>query len=287
MSATKKLLIPVDFSSTSNHTIDYAIALSRELEVSEIILLKNFHYTSFEILLPSPQFILPSRQDLADRKQENLTRLLELKTFYERIAGDSIKINTVFKEMPIETFVNSVIDDEQPDLMLIGTTIVDEPTDSYTFLNITELVRTSRISVLLIPDGTQYSAIKTALIPCNLKALTDIGILRHLNNIIPRSLSNLTLLYFDNSDDILEDARREKSLEIVGRQTLPDYKFNVYRSKKQDVIGTVGRYTRDLDVQLIIALPHSHNFLYNLTHKNLIRAISLDAKEPVLVLKAL
>ncbi|MET1055098.1 MAG: hypothetical protein ABWY16_07300 [Pedobacter sp.] len=286
MSATKKLLIPVDFSSTSNHTIDYAIALSRELEVSEIILLKNFHYTSFEILLPSPQFILPSRQDLADRKQENLTRLLELKTFYERIAGDSIKINTVFKEMPIETFVNSVIDDEQPDLMLIGTTIVDEPTDSYTFLNITELVRTSRISVLLIPDGTQYSAIKTALIPCNLKALTDIGILRHLNNIIPRSLSNLTLLYFDNSDDILEDARREKSLEIVGRQTLPDYKFNVYRSKKQDVIGTVGRYTRDLDVQLIIALPHAHNFLYNLTHKNLIRAISLDATVPVLVLKA-
>jgi nucleotide-binding universal stress UspA family protein len=54
---------------------------------------------------------------------------------------------------------------------------------------------------------------------------------------------------------------------------------------KEEILNRLSRNSDNNPVQLIIALPGRHSFLYHLTHQNIQQGILRNAQKPVLILK--
>ena len=60
----KTLLIPVDFSESTENVIAYAAGFSCDTHVDRIILLKSYYVSVYEELLPSADFVQMSAEEI-------------------------------------------------------------------------------------------------------------------------------------------------------------------------------------------------------------------------------
>ncbi len=74
---------------------------------------------------------------------------------------------------------------------------------------------------------------------------------------------------------------RENSLHNY----LQNFEHEIHYRSDRNVINGIINFTKEHNVQLIIALPGRHSFLYSLTHDSISKAIYRNAKQPVLILK--
>jgi len=58
-----------------------------------------------------------------------------------------------------------------------------------------------------------------------------------------------------------------------------------YTPTQKDILREILDAAEERKVDMIVALPRKHSFLYHLTHQNIMQAIVLNAAEPVLILK--
>jgi hypothetical protein len=68
-------------------------------------------------------------------------------------------------------------------------------------------------------------------------------------------------------------------------ELLEGYEYKVYFSEDQDTVHGILDFAEKKDAQLIIALPGKYSFFYNLTHRSITKALALNSKLPVLILK--
>ncbi|WP_448635472.1 hypothetical protein [Pedobacter panaciterrae] len=76
----KTILIPVDFSEPSNNAVNYAVGLSNNQNLSQIILFANFYITLFEQIYPSADFVQLNEDDILKQKDLLQGKLEKLKS---------------------------------------------------------------------------------------------------------------------------------------------------------------------------------------------------------------
>ncbi len=71
----KTMLIPVNFTATSDNAVSYAIAWSKAYDYKRIILLKTLHDTVFDNLIPSIDYVHVSQDYMAKEREEATLKL--------------------------------------------------------------------------------------------------------------------------------------------------------------------------------------------------------------------
>ena len=111
----KTLLIPVDFTPTSNNTVNYAIEWSKAYGYGRIILLKSLYDSMFDDLIASEGYV--NQDYLAKERAEQLEALDALsKGLAARVQPD-IKVSVTVSELPLLRAILEVIQEEQPELV--------------------------------------------------------------------------------------------------------------------------------------------------------------------------
>lgn len=64
----KTLLIPIDFSDTSENVIQYAADFVKDAAVDQIILLKSYSLSMFAQLLPSADYVQMNATDIEEER---------------------------------------------------------------------------------------------------------------------------------------------------------------------------------------------------------------------------
>src|SRR5471030_429900 len=114
----KTLLIPVDFSATSNNAAEYAVGLANYRGVERIILLANFYVSEIEQLYPSADFVQSGQQDWLHEKRQLNHKLTHFRLNLLEKLNPGVEVDQVLDESPLLRSVLDTIDRLHPDLIV-------------------------------------------------------------------------------------------------------------------------------------------------------------------------
>src|SRR4051794_991000 len=96
----KTLLVPVDFSVTSENAVKFAIEWCKRYGYERIILLKTFYDSIFENLLISAEYANINQDYLNNQRDQAMAQLDALCKRVAEKVGQGVKVTTAVGEFP-------------------------------------------------------------------------------------------------------------------------------------------------------------------------------------------
>ena len=280
----KKLLIPVDFSGPSDNAATFAADLANSRAYDEIILAANLYVPIFEQIIPSPDLLQVTTADIQQKKKQIREQLEALKQeIMNRLTRNSV-VRFIISDLPLVRAILQQVRDENPALVIIGSNNYGATDDSMLGRQLIELAKVIPVPVLIVPPKSSYRVVDDILVAGEFKSLACMDPLKILGKMSQGRHPRLLLLNVDASrGNLLADVSSATKDAIS--DLLKGFDYTLYNLADKDILQGVLTFSDDKGVQLIIALPGRHSFLYHLTHQNIQHGIWLNARKPVLILK--
>ncbi|MCF6404335.1 universal stress protein [Chitinophaga filiformis] len=281
----KTLLIPVDFSPTSDNAVDFAIEWCKDYGYERIILLKSFYDTVFDHIVVSAEYAPVSPHYMARERQEANALMDDLSQDIITKTNKKVQVVSMVSEAPLLRAILEVIKEESPEMVVLGSDNFKYSSGSFIAANLIPIAKASPARVLIVPVTYTYRPVKTILVPVDYKTLDSLHKLENLQIPPQWNDSKLLVLHVDAKEKYLNPDDQLIAAEQHVHERLRDYQHDICYSSDKNIINGILNFTEKHKVQLIISLPGKHSFLYYLTHKSISDAICRNAREPVMILK--
>jgi nucleotide-binding universal stress UspA family protein len=278
----RTILIPIDFSDTTENLLQYASDFCVDNKVERVILLKCYYVSSYEQLLPSPDFVQVSADDIVSEKKALDEQLQAAGRQLQKNCKNCFDIQTAFSDLPLARAIHKQIADKQPNLVMMASDKTSDESNSRSAEQIIVIAKTSPIPVMIIPSNVKYKKIEQALVPCDFTATARLSALKGFHDRERWIHPQLMVLNVDAKQKYVSN---NEQLTAGLADILKGYEYDIYYSDDKDTVNGILAFARKHDVQLIIALPGKYSFFYNLTHRSITQALALNAIRPVLILK--
>ncbi|RYY66538.1 MAG: universal stress protein [Chitinophagaceae bacterium] len=282
--AMKTMLLPIDFSPTARNAADFALHWCRRYGYDRVILVRSLFHSYFEDMAASAEYMLLSQQEKGRFYEEEKEVLDSLCKELTTAAGPGIRIFTALSDQPLVRTLLQLVEQESPDLIVAGSDNQEYESDSFVSAKLIELARASPVRVLVVPAGCAYVEPRSVLVPCNLAQTDSLERLAHLAQATQGKDLQLEVLHVDTPGRGPKPANEAKALEHLHR-FLKDRPYHFHRIPAPTELAGILQFAASADVQLIVALPRRHSFLYALTHKSVSEALYRNTQYPVLILK--
>lgn len=279
----RTLLVPVDFTPTSDNAVDYAAGYCKQFNYQRIILLKSFYDTVFDEVIMSAEYGGVGTDFRYKEHEEAEQRLLQLGKKLS-LQNQDVEVMAITSELPLMRAIAQAIDDENPRAILLGSDNNAYDNDSYISGHTIEIAKTSPINVIIVPAGQTFLPIEEVLIPVDtftkgaLARLDEVGDRPYLRKM------KLDILKFGQA--LLKNAKQhqvEEDEEL--HNILGSGKHELFSSAAPKAIDAIMDFVNRHPVQLILALPGRYSFLYRLTHQLISEAICRNTEKPVIIIK--
>ncbi len=282
----KTLLIPIDFSQTSENTIDFALKWAKAYDYERVVMLRSFYDTMFDQLISSADYMHVNSDYLTKERTEALDKLNEILSDVKTKVDGNLKVELVVSELPLLRAILATIDEDNAELIVLGSDNYNLSSNSTIAANAISIARISPVRVLIVPSNYHYKPVKQALVPVNFNTLETLGKLDNYHGAsVKWREKKLLVLNVDPKERYLQPNEQFNLAENALHEYLKNFEHEVFYSNNKNIISGILDFTKQRDIQLIVALPGKHSFLYSLTHKNISEAIYRNAQEPVLILK--
>jgi len=280
----KTILVPTDFSKDATEAAKYAAELGKYIGSSRILVLNSFYVSIYESILPSVNFIQLSNEEITQKQESILRRLRALKARLEFLVhGSNIVIDYHLSNLPLLRSIHQAIDDQEVDLIIIGSTGENAKEESLIGRNTIAIAKTSMVPVIVCPSQTKFTPIKKVILACDFKKVTDTIPLNELEKVLNRTKAELLVL---NVDPHGHHLKPEAVSEVSAlQQMLKDFSPKYHYTDDIDTIDSIIQFADTQNAQLIIALPKRYSFLQGLMHNSISQKLALNSKTPVLILK--
>lgn len=277
----RTVLIPVDLSEAAENVLEYAAEFCLDTCVERVILLKCHYVSVYQQLLPSPDFVQLSGDDVEEERVQLKAKLAAASQKLQNQCKHAVEIQTALSDKPLLRAIHDQIATNQPNLVMIGSDKTSYESNSRSGEQIIAIAKTSTIPVMIIPSNVKYKKIDHALVPCDFAAVSRLSALNGFNSRQKWIHPELMVLNTDPKQSHLSDSEK---LAAGLADMLEGYDYKVYNTDDKDSVQGILAFARKHDVQLIIALPGKYSFFYNLTHKSITNALATNALRPVLIL---
>lgn len=281
----KTLLVPVDFSGPSDNAAAFAADLARDRGYDAIVLAANLYVPIFEQIIPTPDLLQVTAADIQQKKELIREQLETLKGEIQNRLNPDIAVRFVISDLPLVRSILQQVRDENPALVIIGSSNDGATDDSMIGRQLIELAKVVPVPVLIVPPKSSYHPVADVLVAGDFKSLVCIDPLKMLGKWSQGRHPRLLLLNVDASRRNLPAVDLPAATKEVVSDLLKGFEYSLYNLEDKDLLQGVLKFAADKQVQLIIALPGRHSFLYHLTHQNIQHGIWLNAQVPVLILK--
>ena len=281
----KTLLIPVDFTDTSDNAVTFAAEWCKRYRYERVILLRTFYDNVFDHIVLSAEYAPVSQEYRQQERQETLERLESLSERLNVLLGENFQVDTMVSEVPLLRAILSTIKEEQPEMLLVGSDNYSYSSGSFIAGNLIAIVKASPIRVLIVPAGYTYKPVETALVPTDYNIMDVLDKFNQLETSPLWSDTKLLVLNVDAKERYLHPDEAFIKKESALHEYLKNFNHEIHYSNDKNIMNGILHFTQTHDVQIIVALRGKRSFLYYLTHKSISEAIYRNAKEPVLILK--
>jgi nucleotide-binding universal stress UspA family protein len=280
-----KILVPIDFSDTSKRVLSYVAALTHDVPVDQVTVLRSTYPSIYEQIFPSADYFQVDAES-AEMQQEQQEAVREhINTFLAEFLKDvssQTKVEIGISEEPLLRSIIELTSQQKFNGIVISSDQTNGE-EGYVAEQVIAVVKTSPVPVLVIPPKAVYKPLKKALLPVDFRALHRLTALSDLFTLRKDIKPELTIL------NVAADTATEQADPVVVNrlhELIDDkYPYSIVVSGNRDVLHGILDFSQKNDLQLIVALRGKYSFLNNLTHRSITEALALNAIHPVLVLK--
>ena len=278
----KTILIPVDLAGEAEHVLTYAADFCVDVKVERVILLKSHYVSVYTQVLPTPDFVQLSADEISEERTIQEARLKALGAKMMVRCNCMFDVQTTFSTQPLLRAIHDEIAGKEPNLVMIGSDKTANEDGSYLGEQLISIAKTSPVPVMVIPDGVQYRQIEEAVVPCDFGVISHLNALKDFHKRQRWIHPSLMVLNINGRQKYISE---DKQLTDNLLDMLEGFDYRVYHSDDKDTVHGILSFARQHDVQMIISLPGKYSFFYNLTHRSISNALALNATRPVLILK--
>lgn len=288
----KKILVPTDFSSYSNHACDYALKLANSLNAE----IKLFHSFLDPVLgSPVPMYdfggyekthkeIMKNTGDLVEEEMEKLYRKMNEcieKEMMESIAVKSYHIENGFPDEEILKFAK----DYEPDLIIMGTKgsggVIKD-----LFGSVTEkVVEHAEVPVLAIPE-TPYGGVIERIMYATDFDESDYEAIDKLMALVEPAGMKFYVAHLCFGETIGKDKDQMHKIEEFVREKYPRTESSFDIIECENVIKAFDDYVENNLIDIISLTTHKRNIFKKILNPSFAKKMLFHTKAPLLVFHA-
>ncbi|MBF6640036.1 universal stress protein [Flavobacterium sp. J49] len=274
----KKILIPLDFSETSDNAFVYALEIAKLLK-AELVLLHTFelpvvdnHAMSFNYATIYDTIELANFEHFKEK-------LPQLRSIASERKLDHITMNHILVDGDLLNNIKKVVVEENIDLVVMGTNGAEGWFDTFLGTNTGSVITNVEVPVLSVPADAEYQKIETIAFTTRFRP-KDIDALHKVLFYAKKFQAQVKCLYVktSTSDVTSETINRWKSHfedeENLQFFIIPD----------EDVQRTIEDFLDNQSADMLAMLTYKRNFFVELFTTSTTQKLSYYLKTPILAL---
>jgi hypothetical protein len=148
--------------------------------------------------------------------------------------------------------------------------------------NILNALRDLSVPILTIPATVAFTPLQNIAFACNLKNVSEYTPFKALKTIIRFTEAQLHVVYV-RSNEIKKDSK-EAGNELLVQEKLKDISPIYHTLYEAQVVGAIGRFVENNQIQLLLVMPRRHGVWENLFHKSYTKELSRLNRLPIMAL---
>ena len=284
-----KILLPVDFSESTDAAIQYALTLAAAEPGAHLLLLHCFQDYLTEGNSLEPETSLSSTEVITEQvlhrneieAQQQLDELYTSLLNKTRAAGQKLVLERAFMYGLPEEVIPAQIEGYNPTLVMMGTK--GEPNLARSFFGtiVTHVLKEIRVPVLTVPQMYQGAAFRNVLYATDFDK-TDTEAIETLEELLqPFNVSILCVHISDGTipADSEKLAALRKKLQSSGNTT--NIQFRLLEG--DDVAESLLELVNQENINLVALTTRERNLLDSILHPSLASKLVLEANVPLLI----
>nr|WP_315033120.1 hypothetical protein [uncultured Chryseobacterium sp.] len=281
----RTILVPIDFTSTTENAVKVAAEWAKHYEYQNIILLKIAGESEFDYLHIAEGHSFVNEESVNNLLERTELLFDQLSKIITDISPD-IKVSRLLSDWALTRSINEVLKNQPSiEMIILGSDDSTSPNESFVSDNIISIARTSPVKTLIVPNSYRYSTIKNIMIPCDVNGIKKLDRLFHHKSIIQKQDIHLSFLNINTKEGTDINPDKKKELEDYIFERLTEIPSTIHYSYDENVLNGILSFAASNDTHLIIALPGKHSFLYFLASRSISEGLYQNTTLPVLILK--
>ena len=281
----KTYIVPIDFSETSVHAAEFAALLSNQTDVSDIFLLHSYHVSVYESVLPTPDMLIPSEEEIEQQVSERRKKLEYIRTRLHKQIRDGVTIHVRINRSALVRSIIETVSNENGDIVILGSNGSSSGNISHIGSNVINISKLSPVPVIVVPPACCYEPIKKVVMACDFNKVKDTLPLEPLKRLLKRHDVELQVVNIDREAKHRNADPEQLAEESVLHDMLKEYHPRYYYNKESDIINGILDFAKGHHAQMVIALPHKYSFFQSLLHNSVSQQLTVHSAVPVLLLK--
>lgn len=277
------ILVPVDFSKTSDHAAKYALRIAQQIGNCRLLLLHVVRVGYYETILPSVDYTQYGDDDIQKMHRSFVKKLGLLKDKLTSLSEKTVQVDIILEEGSLLAVINETNAAENPFLVVIGSNGRDDMSNKVLGYNTIKITRTSTRPVLVVPPTALFKPVEKFILACDFRKITEILPLESLKSIIHTFEAKLEVLnVIPRGEQRKEDVQSEQHLlDQMLENVEHEYQFTEHRNVAEGIL----EYARNSRAQIIISLPRKYSFFESILHDSVSARLTFRSDKPVLLLR--
>ena len=277
----KKVLIPTDFSDNAWDALTYVIRLYDDIPCFFYIL------NTYEVNSGGVNTAVHSSvtKKLYDILREDSKKGLDKTEAYlnEYLLNDKHEYKTISRHGSISSVVRDLVNKENIDLVVMGTTGASGIKEALMGSNTMRLIKNiNECPIIAVPQDYEFREPELITFATDLKKL--------LSSIELNALTELLLIH--NLDLEILHVKKENELNDIQKQNIDIIKQHLGTNNvsfkeinlEKSISNTINKYTQNNNVDIICLANYEHNFIERLTHEPIIQRVGFHTQIPLLII---
>lgn len=269
----RQIIVPTDFSETSENALNYAAFLASKLDAA----ISLIHIQDPENATMGGSFLIETKKS----KQPNHDKLLDgmirrTQKALEKSNTSSVSITKEIIQGLVSEELQRLSNQSDTDLIVMGINGKQGLIPQWFEPPFTEVARRASCPVLLIPQHSQFVGFQNVIYASN-RGLLDhkswlrvLDLIRHFN-------ANLHFVHLDTSNT----APMSVLTSLINDQGAA---FHMAAIHQVDLVASIEQYAQQHHAELLIMnAPHRH-FFQDVFHHHLTYQIAINAQTPLMIL---
>ncbi|WP_284653456.1 universal stress protein [Flavobacterium terrisoli] len=273
----KKILVPLDFSETSDNAFVYALEMAKLLK-AELVLLHTFDLPVVDTqALPYNYATIYDTIELSnfDHFKEKLPQLRAIAI--ERNL-DHIVLNHLLMDGDLLYNIKKVVAEEGVNMVVMGTNGAEGWFDTFLGTNTGSVITHVGVPVLSVPAEAQFDKIETIAFTTRFRE-KDIEALNKVLSYAKKFRAKVKCLYVKTmSSDVTEETIKR------WQSHFEDEEIEFFIIPDEDVKATIEDFLVSQSIDLLALLTYKRNFFAELFTTTTTQKLSYHLKTPMLVL---
>jgi len=272
----KKILLPIDFSETSENAFVYALEMAK-LFKSKLVLLHTFDLPIIDSqAMPINYSVIYESIELANF--EHFKQIMpRLHAIAEERNLNHIEMSHILMDGDLVTSIKKVIEQENIDFVVMGTNGASGWLDSFTGTNTGSVITRVSVPVLSVPADAKFEKIETIAFTTRFRK-KDIEALVKVLLFANRMHAKVKCLYVKTPDsDVSEDTVKRWLSHFEDELNL-----NFFIIPSDNVRETIEDFLIYQDIDLLAMLTYKRNFFVELFTTTTTQKLSYYVKTPIL-----